>query len=147
MQFKPTPRLALFSLAVLLLLALPLLLAAAALLRAVFTPPVRGTRLAGYDGAHLEAGCTDNDGGHGRRVWLCSANFHMDSRFEIVNHDPAAVAWCVQRVNEWYFNARPAKTYGPLLVGSYPPVPRDWGGCTRLIVMKVGMYARLTIDH
>ena len=147
MQLKPSRRLLVFCSIILLLIALPVVLAGVALGRAVFTPPVSGTRFAGYDGVHLDTQCADNPAGHGKRAWVCSGYYHVDSRFEIINHDAAAVAWCIQRIDDWFFNLKPAKNYGPLMVGSYPPVPRDWSGCTQMIPIKIGVYGQIIINH
>src|SRR5438876_10636360 len=129
---KPSRPVLLFSSAVVILMVLPVVLAGLALARVVFIPPVSGARFIGYDGLHFDTTCEDSPAAKGGQVLICNGYYHIDSRFEVINHDYAAVCWCIQRIDDWHFNQQPSKHFGPLSFGSYPPIPPDWGGCTEM---------------
>jgi hypothetical protein len=147
MLLAPSRRLIAFVAAILLLLALPVAIAAFAVLRAALTPPVPHTRLFAFDGLQLHGNCYDSPAAKGGRALVCSGYWHVDSRWEILNHDSGAVAWCVQREDDWHFNQEPPKAFGPLAVGRYPPVPPDWGLCGQMLPVQIGLYGQVIILH
>ena len=144
---KPSRALILFSTGALLLLALPVVLAAYALARTVFVPPVRGTRFLSYDGALFDGACTDQRSTRGGQVLVCSASFHISSRFQIINHETGAVAWCIARLDDSHFELHPPLRIGPLIVNTDPPVPTAWGGCTEMIPIQAGRHAQIILNH
>ncbi len=124
-----------------------MVLAALAVVRTVFIPPVPGARFIGYDGPVAAGSCNNRPSAKGGQVLVCNGSFHIDSRFAVVNHASAAAAWCIQRIDEAHFNTQPAPQFGPLTVGVYPPVPVDWGGCTQMLPMRTGLYAQIIVRH
>jgi hypothetical protein len=126
---------------------LALAVAAVSVARAVFVPPVPGTRLIGVDGLHLDGSCTNNPSAKGGRVLDCNGYFYADSRFAILNHDSGAVAWCIERINDSHLDRKPVTTFGPLIVGTYPAIAADFGGCTQMLPIRTGMYAQIIVKH
>src|SRR5260221_9234613 len=133
MHFQPSRRLILFCAVVLIVIAVPLGFLAFWAVHAVVTPPVDGTRFLSYEGLSTDSSCANSLSARGGQALICFVSFHFDSRFAIVDHNSGAVAWCVQRVDDSYFNPEPIKTYGPLTIGAYPVVPSDWSSCTALV--------------
>ena len=147
MAFKPSRRLILFVAALLVLFALPVVAGAIWVARAVFISPVAGARFIGLDRLQLSGSCTNNPSSLGGRVLDCNASFRADSQFAILNHDPGAVAWCIDRITESHMDHRSVTGYGPLIVGLYPPVSPDYGGCTQMLPITNGLFAELILKH
>jgi hypothetical protein len=144
---NPSRRLVLFCAVLLIVLAAPMAFFVFMTVRAVFQPPVDGTRFLSYDGLHLDGSCANQPSTKGGQVLACNFQFHIDSRFVVINHDIGAVAWCVQRVDEAHFLVRPSKSIGPLLVGNMPTVPSDWNRCADIVPRRTGFYADLVLRH
>jgi len=147
MRFQPSRRLLLFCTFVLLLILAPLAFFVFSVLHAMFTPPVEGTRFLSYEGLTTNGGCSNSPSTKGGQVLECYFSFHLDSRFAVVDQQSGAVAWCIQRVDDSYFNPEQVKTFGPLTMGIYPIVPSDWSNCTELVPRRAGMYAQIILRH
>jgi hypothetical protein len=147
MRFQPSRRLILFCAVGLILVVAPLAFFVFWAVREVVTPPVTGTRFLSYEGLSTDGACANSLSARGGQALMCFVSFHFDSRFAIVDHNSGAVAWCVQRVDDSYFNPEPIKTYGPLTVGTYPVVPSDWSNCTALVPKRAGMYLQIILRH
>jgi hypothetical protein len=144
---KLSRRLLVFSAAFLIVLLAPLAVFGYVTVRNVFMPPVAGTKFLSYDGLHLDGFCVDQPSTKGGQVLTCSYQFHLDSRFQVINHNNGAISWCVERVNDAHMDFRPPNITGPLLWGSMLSVPADWGDCTRTIPKRAGLYAELILKH
>ena len=145
---SPSRRLFLLSLPLLLSLGLPLVIGGLAMARAVLLPPVPHTRLMGFDGLQVHGGCLDGTNGpHHGRVWQCKWDVHFDSRFEVLQRDPAAIAWCTTLVRDGFDHNLRAARLGGLTLGIFPPVWGGWTGCSNLIPLAVGFYFDLSIYH
>ena len=140
-------RLLVFCALVGLVIVVPVALFVFVSVRAVFTPPVAGTAFFSYDGLDLNGSCDNQPSSQGGQVTLCSLSFRINSRFAVVDRTSGAVGWCIQQVNEAHFVVTPPKKFGPLLVGSVPSVPPDWGNCTEMVPRRAGMYAELVLKH
>jgi hypothetical protein len=140
-------RLKLFVAALLLLLVAPLVVGAVLLARALFVPPVPGARFIGFDRLQVDGSCTNNPSSLGGRVLDCNASFRADSQFAILNHDSGAVAWCIERISDSHMDHRSVTSYGPLIVGRYPTVAPDYGGCTQMLPITTGLFAELILKH
>src|SRR5262245_63073055 len=98
-----SPRLLVFLLAVLPILAAPLGVAALAAARLALLPPAPNTRLIAFDGLQADGFCAAGTPAAGQtRLTACRWSAHLDSRFEILHHDPSAAALCraLQRSEE-----------------------------------------------
>jgi hypothetical protein len=130
-----------------LVLGLPLLIATLALARVVFLPPVANTRLLGFDGLQVHGGCLDGTNGPRGRLWECRWDVHLDSRFAIVAHDPAAMEWCAALVrNDSNPNSRTVRL-GRATLGLFPAIWSGWTGCGQMIPLQAGFYFDLSIEH
>jgi hypothetical protein len=144
---KPSRRLLVFVAALLLVCALPVAALAYTLGRMMFVPPVAGTRLAGYDGLRADGACASHASTHGGQVWVCNGSFRLSSRFVVVDHNSGAVAWCVEQVDEGHFVPDRAQRLGPLVVEPYPLIPSDWGNCTEMLPVQVGLTVDLILSR
>ena len=144
---KLSRRLWVFSAALLIVLLTPLAVFVFVSVRAVFTPPVAGTKFFSYDGLRLAGACDSQPSSQGGQVLLCTINFRISSRFAVVDHSSAAVGWCIDRVNETHFSTASPQRLGPLLVGHVPIVPADWGECSDMVPRQVGLYGQLVWRH
>ncbi len=140
-------RLLLVAAPALALAGLPLLIMALAVARAVFLPPVPNTRFAGFDGLQVHGGCLDGTNGRHGRVLECKWDVHLDSRFEILNHDHAAMAWCATWVRDGNVRDLWTAHLGDATLGLFPPVWGGWGGCNHLIPLSVGFYFDVAVYH
>jgi len=147
MRFQPSRRLLLFCTFVLLLILAPLAFFVFAALRQIVTPPITGTKFLSYDGVFPAGACDNQPSGKGGQVLVCNFSFHVDSRFAIVDRDSRATAWCIQQINEAHYEVQPPKTIGPLVVGTFPPVPADWGECTTMVPRRAGLYLAIYLKH
>ena len=133
---------------VLLLLSLPPALAALAVARLALLPPAPNTRLLAFDGLQADGFCSSSAHAPaaGNAV-ECRWSAHLDSRFEILHHDPAAVALCRALQAHYYdprwLNAR----LGHVRVGVLAPVNSWWAGCSDQLPLEVGIYLDAWFYH
>jgi len=147
MRFQPSRRLILFCAAVLLIIVAPVAFFVFSAVRQVFTPPIEGTRFLSYDGLSPAVACDNSPSAKGGQVLVCNLSFHVDSRFAIVDRDSRATAWCIQQLNSAHYLVQPPKTIGPMVVGTFPTVPPDWGACTTMVPRRAGLYVTLYLKH
>ena len=147
MRFQPSRRLILFCAVVLILIAAPLAFFVFSAVREIFTPPVTGTRFLSYDGVFPAGSCDNSPSNKGGQVLVCNLSFHVDSRFAIVDHNERAVSWCIQQINEAHYLAQPPQTIGPMVVGTFPTVPPDWGECTTMVPRRAGIFLSIYLHH
>jgi hypothetical protein len=105
------------------------------------------TRFVGFDGLQVHGGCLDGANGARARVLECKWDVHLDSRFEILNHDSSAMAWCATLVRDGFDHNLVRLRLGTASVGPFPPVWGGWAGCNHLIPLSVGFYADLALYH
>ena len=147
MRFQPSRRLILFCAVGLILVVAPLAFFVFSAVREVVTPPVTGTRFLSYDGFFSSGACANSPSTKGGQVLVCNFSMHVDSRFAIVDHNARAAAWCSQKIDESHYLLRPPTTIGPLIVGTYPTVPPDWGECTTMVPRRAGLYVQIFLQH
>ena len=147
MRFQPSRRLIVFAALVLILIVAPLAIFVLSAMRQVITPPVAGTKFLSYDGVFPSGSCDNLPSDKGGQVLVCNFAFHVDSRFAIVDHNSRATSWCIQQINSSHYLVQPPQTIGPLVVGTFPPVPPDWGECATLVPRRAGMYVTLYLKH
>jgi hypothetical protein len=140
-------RLALLIVALLLVAALPLLTAGAMLARAVLLPPFPSTRFLSFQGVDGAGKCDDYSVAHGKHVLMCTGHLAAISWFTIQDQETTAVLWCVNRASEFHFAEPHLTRLGPLQIGKYPIVPRDWNLCADLLPVQTGVYFELLLDH
>ena len=141
-------RAVLLALPILLMLGLPLVLAALAVARLVLLPPAPHTQLIGFDGLQADGFCAGGAAAPGQaRPTACRWSAHLDSRFEILHHDPAAAALC-RALQAHYYDPRWLNVrLGGLRVGVLAPVNSWWAGCSDMIPLEYGVYVDLQFDH
>jgi hypothetical protein len=147
MRFQPSRRLILFCAVVLTLVVAPLAFFVFSAVREVVTPPVTGTRFLSYDGLFPEGACANSPSAKGGQVLVCDLSFHIDSRFAIVDRDSRATAWCIQQLDQAHFLVQSPRTIGPLVIGTFPIVPPDWGECTTMVPRRAGLYVQIFLQH
>ena len=149
---KLSPRFLTFLLAVLLVLAAPLVIVGLLGLRTALTPPVSGTAFLRFDDLDISGNCEDTPSTKGGSVLVCAGVLRLDSLFAVVDHNTSAVSWCIERLNDAHYDVQPPGHIGPLILGPLiisplAMVPADWGSCADIVPRRSGLSLRLVLKH